>query len=112
MSRLLGPLSLPVSLVALVVLVAGGGLAWSAETGADPPAGATIVDVRGDRDTGFVVVHLDGRVDHPPTLSEGRAECGEYARRVERVRCRTSLRVWYRELGRLKQALDYAHAHR
>ncbi len=107
MPRLLG---LPAALVALVVLVAGGGLAWSADAGADPPAGATIVDVRGDRDTGFAIVHYDGRVDHPPTLSEGRAECGEYARRVERVRCRTALRVWYRELGRLKRALDHAHS--
>ena len=107
MPRLLG---LPAALVALVVLVAGGGLAWSADAGADPPAGATIVDVRGDRDTGFAIVHYDGRVDHPPTLSEGRAECGECARRVERVRCRTALRVWYRELGRLKRALDHAHS--
>ncbi len=107
MPRLLG---LPAALVALVVLVAGGGLVWSAEAGADPPAGATIVDVLGDRDTGFAIVHYDGRVDHPPTLSEGRAECGEYARRVERVRCRTALRVWYRELGRLKRALDHAHS--
>jgi hypothetical protein len=107
MPRLLG---LPAALVALVVLVAGGGLAWSANAGADPPAGATIVDVRGDRDTGFAIVHYDGRVDHPPTLSEGRAECGEDARRVERVRCRTALRIWYRELGRLKRALEYAHS--
>jgi hypothetical protein len=107
MPRLLG---LPAALVALVVLVAGGGLAWSANAGADPPAGATIVGVRGDRDTGFAIVHYDGRVDHPPTLSEGRAECGEYARRVERVRCRTGLRVGYRELGRLKRALEYAHS--
>jgi hypothetical protein len=107
MPRLLG---LPAALVSLVVLVTGGGLAWSANAGADPPAGATIVGVRGDRDTGFAIVHYDGRVDHPPTLSEGRAECGEYARRVERVRCRTGLRVWYRELGRLKRALEYAHS--
>ena len=107
MPRLLG---LSAALVALVVLVAVGGLAWSVAAGADPPGGATIVDVRGDRDTGFAIVHLDGSVDHPPTLSEGRAECGEYARRVERVRCRTALRVWYRELGRLKRALDHAHS--
>ena len=107
MPRLVG---LPAALVALVVLVAGGGLAWSAEAGADPPSGATIVEVRGYRDTGFAIVHYDGRVDHPPTLSEGRAECGEYARQVERVRCRTALRVWYRELGRLKRALQYAHS--
>jgi hypothetical protein len=66
--------------------------------------------VRGDRDSGFAIVHYDGRVDHPPTLSEGRAECGEYARRFERVRCRTALRVWHRDLGRLKRALEYAHS--
>jgi len=28
------------------------------------------------------------------------------------VRCRVGLRVWYRELGRLQRALDYAHSSR
>ena len=31
-------------------------------------------------------------------------------RRFERVRCRTALRVWHRDLGRLKRALEYAHS--
>jgi len=98
------------ALAALAVLLAGGGLAWSADAADDPPGGATIVDVRGDRETGFVIEHYDGTRAYPPTLSEGLAECAEYARRIERVRCRVGLRVWYRELGRLKRALDYAHS--
>ena len=97
-------------LAALAVLLAGGGLAWSADAADDPPGGATIVDVRGDRETGFVIEHYDGTRAYPPTLSEGLAECAEYARRIEHVRCRVALRVWYRELGRLKRALDYAHS--
>jgi hypothetical protein len=106
MKRLVGLLA------ALAVLVAGGGLGWSAAAAHAPPAGATIVDVWGDRETGFVIEHLDGTRLYPPTLSEGVAECGEYARRIERVRCRVGLRVWYRELGRLQRALDYAHSSR
>jgi hypothetical protein len=98
------------ALAVLAVLLTGGGLAWSADAADDPPGGATIVDVRGDRETGFVIEHYDGTRAYPPTLSEGLAECAEYARRIERVRCRVALRVWYRELGRLKRALDYAHS--
>ena len=105
MPRLLG---LPAVLVALVVLVAG----------VDSPGPRTPAPTPGrsdrrrrarDRDTGFAIVHYDGRVDHPPTLSRAGPSAG-YARRVERVRCRTALRVWYRELGRLKRALEYAHS--
>jgi hypothetical protein len=29
---------------------------------------------------------------------------------VRRVRCLTEVRTWYRDLGDLKQALDWAHA--
>jgi hypothetical protein len=104
MNRLFGQLAL---LAVLVVLVAGDGLAWAAD---HPPPGATIVAVTGNRDTGFMVEHYDGSRDFPPTASEGVAECREHARRVARVRCRTALRVWYRDLGRLRRALDYAHA--
>ena len=107
MNRLSGPPALVAALLVLVVLVAGGGLAWAADT---PPPGATIVAVTGNRDTGFVVAHYDGTRDFTPTVSEGVAECREHDRRVARVRCRTALRVWYRELGRLKRALDHAHA--
>ena len=63
----------------------------------------------GDQDNGFAIHHYDGSVDHPPTRSESRAECGEYDRRVARVRCRTEVRVWFRDLEDLQQALDHAH---
>ena len=96
-----------VALLALLVPALARG-APPARTRASPPGG-TIVGVSGDRDEGFRVEHYDGSVDFTPTSSEARAECGEYARRVERVRCRTAVRVWYRDLGRLRQALDYAH---
>ena len=76
----------------------------------DPPGPGTIVRVTGDRDQGFTIEHLGGRVGHTPTLSEARAECAEYDARVARVRCRTEVRVWYRDLGRLRRALDLAHA--
>jgi hypothetical protein len=97
-------------LAALAVLLTAGGLAWSSAAGADPPAGSTVVDVRGSRDHGFVIDQYDGTRVHTPTLSEGLAECGEYAHRLDRVRCRTALRVSYRGLARLKWALAYAHS--
>ena len=97
-------------LAVFVALVTGGRGEWTADASVgDPPAGSTIVDVDGDRDHGFVIRHYDGTVDYPPTLSEAVAECGEYARRRERLRCRTAQRVWYRDLGQLKRALDHAH---
>ena len=99
-----------VALVALTALLVPT-LAW-----ADPPVrhrtgppGGTVVSVTGDRDDGFRVEHYDGSVDFTPTLSEARAECGEYDRWIERVRCRTAVRVGYRDLVRLRRALDYAH---
>lgn len=97
-------------LATLAVLLASGGLAWSSAAGADPPPGSTVVDVRGSRDHGFVIEHYDGTRVYTPTLSEGLAECGEYARHVDRVRCRTALRVSYRGFTRLKRALSYAHS--
>ena len=90
----------------LLLLVAGA--APVVATGRRPPPG-TIVLVTGDPDRGFAIEHLDGRVEHTPTGSEARAECAEYDARIARVRCRTEVRVWYRDLGRLRQALDYAH---
>ena len=93
-------------LAALLLLVAGTGPV--AATARQPPPG-TIVLVTGDPDRGFAIEHLDDRVEHTPTWSEARAECAEYDARLARVRCRTEVRVWYRDLGRLRQALDYAH---
>lgn len=98
--------SVPGGLAALLLLVVGTGPV--AATAGQPPPG-TIVAVTGDADRGFTIEHLDGRVEHTPTLSEARAECAEYDARLARVRCRTEMRIWYRDLGRLRQALDYAH---
>jgi hypothetical protein len=73
------------------------------------PPGDTIVDITGDAANGFEIHYYDGTSLFPPTDSEARAECGEYDTRVARVRCRTKVRVWYRDLAATKQALDWAH---
>ena len=71
----------------------------------------TIIAVTGDPANGFGIRHLDGSATFPPTDSEARAECSEYDTRVGRVRCRTEVRTWYRDLDELKLALSYAHTH-
>jgi hypothetical protein len=103
------------SLVALLALLVPT-LAWGAPEVARPrahsrasPPGGTVVAVRGDRHRGFRIRYYDGSVDVTPPVSRARAECGESERRLERVRCRTAVRVGYRDLGRLRQAIDYAH---
>jgi hypothetical protein len=100
------------SFLAAVAVLAflGGGLGGVAvAAGDDGPPGDTIVKVEGDKANGFSVFHYDGSALYPPTDSEARAECSEYDARVDRVRCRTEVRTWYRDLGDLKQALDWAH---
>ena len=96
-------------------IVAGAvGLAGAGATGGvkAPEAfpGDTIVEVTGDKVNGFGIHHLDGTGLFPPTDSEARAECSEYDTQVARVRCRTEVRTWYRDLGDLKLALAYAHS--
>ena len=83
-----------------------GGFAAAA---VDEPPGDTIVDVTGDAANGFEIAYYDGTGAYPPTDSEAAAECSEYDTRVARVRCRTEVRTWYRDLADLQQALDYAH---
>jgi hypothetical protein len=100
------------TLTAAVAAVAfmTGGLGATALAAADEPPGDTIVEVTGDKANGFEIRHYDGTELYPPTDSEARAECSEYDARVDRVRCRTEVRTWYRDLGDLRQALDWAHA--
>lgn len=103
------------TLLAAIVIVAGVvGLAGVSATGAvrTPQGfpGDTIVEVTGDKANGFEIRHLDGSGLFPPTDSEARAECSAYDTRVARVRCRTEVRTWYRDLADLRQALEYAHA--
>lgn len=73
------------------------------------PPPDTIVGVEGSAKDGFGIFYYDGSSIFPPTDSESRAECEEYSRRVEIVRCKTAMRVWYRDLGALKRALRFAH---
>jgi hypothetical protein len=73
------------------------------------PPDDTIVKVEGNKVDGFGIHHYDGSEEFPPTDSEARAECEEYATHVAVVRCRTEVRTWYRDLGQLKRALRHAH---
>jgi len=91
--------------VPAVALVSMAGSATSVVA----PAGDTIVDITGDAANGFEIEHYDGTSLYPPTDSEALAECSEYDQRVERVRCRTQVRTWYRDLAVTQQALDWAH---
>lgn len=73
------------------------------------PSGNTVVEVTGGKLNGFGVHYYDGSSIFPPTDSEAAAECSEYDTRVARVRCRTEVRTWYRDLTVLKKALNWAH---
>lgn len=72
------------------------------------PPDKTIVKVTGNRVDGFGVHHFDGTALFPPTDSEAYAECGEYDTAIAVATCRTEVRVWYRDLGKLKQSLQWA----
>ena len=100
------------ALLALIGLFAGPAGASDPQPGIQQgqPPGDTIVHVEGDKANGFGVYYYDGSAIFPPTDSEARAECGEYDTRVARVRCRTEVRVWYRDLADLQQALNHAHS--
>lgn len=93
--------------------VTGGALGLGAPSSADEmhvPArvGAdTIIEVSGDAANGFSIQRLDGTTDYPPTDSEARAECGEYDRKAQRVRCRSEVRQWYADLADLRDTIDY-----
>ncbi len=108
-SRLVAALVVAIGLVAAAVGLAGAGASGAVHAPAAFP-GDTIVEVTGDKDNGFEIHHLDGSALFPPTDSEALAECSEYDTRVSRVRCRTEVRTWYRDLGDLKLALAYAHS--
>lgn len=100
--------SYPVLAVIAVLAFACGGLGAAAVAAVDEPPDDTIVDVTGDAANGFEIQYYDGTGAYPPTDSEARAECSEYDTRVARVRCRTEVRTWYRDLADLQQALDWA----
>lgn len=109
------PRRLAALLVALLVAVPTvGGLAAAATAEPAgtltepyvPPAG-TIVRVEGDAANGFGIERYDGSWRFPPTDSEALAECEEYDRRLRRVRCKVSIRTWYRALAGFKETTTY-----
>lgn len=97
-------------LLAALAAVIGCGLGVAALAAPKPPPPDTIVEVTGTARDGFSIRHYDGSEEFPPTLSEANAECGEYDARVDRVRCRTEVRTWYRDLAAMRRALRWAHA--
>jgi len=109
-------------LISICLLVVGllAAATWAPALASDgaavhePPSRSSkpvIVSVEGDQANGFGIHYSDGTALYPPTDSEASAECGEYDRWGDRLRCRTEVRTWYRDLGDLKRALAYAHAH-
>lgn len=71
------------------------------------PHPKTIIKVTGDAANGFGIHYLDGTAEYPPTDSEAAAECGEYDRVIERVRCRTEVRTWYFDLAAMQRSIHY-----
>lgn len=108
--------ALVAALVAAIVAAIGVGFGAVSLAQASPaasssvPSDTTIVEVTGDKQHGFGITYYDGSSIFPPTDSEASAECSEYDTRVARVRCRTEVRTWYRDLAALKNALDWAHS--
>jgi len=104
-------LALFLATLALVGVGSPGGAAASGSARWQPPAD-TIVAVHGSARDGFSITHHDGSRLFPPTDSEARAECGEYDRRLARVRCRVEVATWYRDLGDLRRSLRWARTQR
>ena len=96
--------------VVLVAAVAAVVLGVAGAVGASVTDPDTIVRVEGDAAHGFAIHRHDGSATYPPTDSEARAECGEYDALRKRVRCRTAVRVWYRDLAELQRSLEWALA--
>ena len=98
--------ALVTTVVAVLALLTGMGVAVAA-VATDPD---TIVAVEGDAANGFGIHYYDGTAIYPPTDSEARAECGEYDTLRARVRCRSEVRTWYRDLADLQQSLEWAQS--
>lgn len=97
-------------LTAVLVTALGAWSGAAAATSDRAPARGErpiIVEVQGDKANGFTIVYADGSSISPPTDSESVAECGEYDKRIDRVRCRVEVRTWYRDLGDLQRTIAY-----
>lgn len=104
LAGLVGALVMLALVTAYAGSASGSGRQWT-------PPGNTIVEVTGDKANGFEIHRYDGTSLYPPTDSEAKAECNEYDTDVARVRCRTEVRTWHRDLRDLKRALRYANSH-
>ncbi len=91
---------------AVALCLVGAGTSGAAGVPQAPVPG-TIVAVYGDAANGFEVAYADGSAEYTTTWSEARAECSEYDRRVQRVRCRVSVRTRYAGLAATRDALAY-----
>ena len=100
------------ALAAALAVVLGLATGVAAASGAATTDPDTIVRVEGDAANGFGIHRYDGSATYPPTDSEARAECGEYDTLRERVRCRTQVRVHYRDLAELQRSLEWALSQR
>lgn len=97
-------LALSAALAAVLVTAASVGAAPDAKA----PAPDTIVKVTGNASEGFGIEYYDGSSTFPPTHAEALAECQEYSAKVGRVRCRTEVKTWYRDLVAVKRAIKHA----
>jgi hypothetical protein len=100
--------SVVVAAVAMVAAGVGTALAHGGDQARWVPPDDTIVKVTGNAEEGFGIEHYDGTALFPPTDSEARAECLEYDKQVQRIRCKTEVRVWYRDLAGMKASLRWA----
>jgi len=100
-------LTLRLLLATLVAAALVAGAAQAATTTWTPPPD-TIVKIEGNARDGFGIFYYDGSSIFPPTDSEALAECSEYDTRIAVARCRTAVRVWYRDLRAMKRAIRYA----
>lgn len=91
---------------AALSLLLPSGAAAESERHWTPPAD-TIIAVEGNKSDGFGIFYFDGSSVFPPTDSEAKAECSEYDRRIDEVRCWVEVKTWYRDLADLKRSLRY-----
>ncbi len=102
-------LLVPVLLSTVLLSMLGGGPGVAAPPHDVPRP--VLVEVEGDAATGFGLTYADGSREFPPTGSEARAECAEYDTLRARVRCRTEVRTWYRDLGDVQRSLAWVRTH-
>ena len=101
-------------LAATLAVLLAAMLGWSSQAqahtraSASPPPADTIVRVVGDATNGYAIRHYDRSWRFAPPQSRALTACAHDDTRVARVRCRTEVRTWYRDLADAQQALAWA----